>query len=147
ENAMSTTMIRSRILTAAFLSAAIMALGGGVSLAADAPVMVSGAPSNSLALAVGKSRLVELPSAYSDVMIGDPKIADIVPINNHSVYVVGRGMGTTALTVYGAGKKVIYTADVLVSADLDGLKNRLHAILPNENGIAVSAANQSVVVS
>src|SRR6185312_5778895 len=55
--------------------------------------------------------------------------------------------GTTALTVYGAGKKVIYTADVVVSADLDGLKNRLHAILPNENGIAVSAANQSVVVS
>jgi pilus assembly protein CpaC len=144
---MSTTMTRSRILTAAFISAAIMASGGGASLAADAPVMVSGAPTNSLTLAVGKSRLVELPSAYSDVMIGDPKIADIVPINNHSVYVVGRGMGTTALTVYGVGKKVIYTADVVVSADLDSLKNRLHAILPNENGIAVSAANQSVVLS
>ena len=56
-------------------------------------------------------------------------------------------MGTTALTVYGAGKKVIYTADVVVSADLDGLKNRLHDILPNENGIAISAANQSIIVS
>jgi len=130
-----------------FVSAAIMALGVGVSLAADAPATVSGAPIDSFTLAMGKSRLVELPSAYSDVMIGDPKIADIVPISNHSVYVVGRGMGTTALTVYGVGKKAIYTADVVVSADLDGLKNRLHAILPNENGIAVSAANQSVVVS
>jgi len=144
---MSTNMTRSRALTAGLFSAAIVALGGGASLAADAPVTVSGAPADSFTLAMGKSRLVELPSTYSDVMIGDPKIADIVPLNNHSVYVVGRGMGTTALTVYGAGKKVIYTADVVVSADLDGLKNRLHAILPNENGIAVSAANQSVVVS
>ena len=140
-------MIRPKILTAAFVSAAILALGGGASLAVDAPVTVSGAPTDTFTLAAGKSRLVELPSAYSDVMIGDPKVADIVPLNNHSVYVVGRGMGTTALTVYGAGKKVIYTADVVVSADLDGLKSRLHAILPNESGIAVSAANQSIVVS
>ncbi len=144
---MSTTKIRSGLMRAVFISAAFVALGGGASLAADAPASVSGASSDSFTLAAGKSRLIELPSAYSDVMIGDPKIADIVPINNHSVYVVGRGMGATALTVYGAGKKVIYTADVVVSADLDGLKSRLHAILPNENGVAVSAANQSVIVS
>src|SRR3954471_13333767 len=136
---MSTIITRSRALTAAVLSAAMMSLGGGVSLAADAPAMVSGAPADSFTLAMGKSRLLELPSPYSDVMIADPKVADIVPLNNHSVYVVGRGMGVTVLTVYGAGKKVIYTADVVVSADLDALKNRLHAILPNENGIAISA--------
>ncbi len=140
-------MNHSRLFRAAFVSTAIVVLGGGVSLAADAPAMVSGAPTDTVTLATGKSRLVELPTTYSDVMIGDPKIADIVPLNNHSVYVVGRGMGSTALTIYGAGKKVIYTADVVVSADLDGLKNRLHAIMPNENGIAISAANQSVIVS
>ena len=140
-------MIRSSVLKAVLVSTAIVVLGGGVSLAADAPTTVSSAPTDTVTLATGKSRLVELPSTYSDVMIGDPKIADIVPINNHSVYVVGRGMGATALTVYGTGRKVIYTADVVVSADLDGLKNRLHAIMPNENGIAISAANQSIIVS
>src|SRR4029079_7391143 len=98
ESAMSTTKIRSGLLRAVFVSAAIVALGNGVSLAADAPATVSGAPTDTVTLATGKSRLVELPSAYSDVMIGDPKIADIVPLNNHSVYVVGRGMGSTALT-------------------------------------------------
>ena len=140
-------MSTSGFLKAAFVSVAIMASNAGASLAADAPETSAGAPVESFTLATGKSRLVELPSAYTDVMIGDPKIADIVPINNHSVYVVGRGMGTTALTVYGANKRVIYTADVVVSADLDGLKSRLHAILPNESGIAISAANQSIIVS
>ena len=71
---MSTTMC-SGLLKAIFISAAIVALGGGASLAADAPATGSGAPTDSFGLAMGKSRLVELPSAYSDVMIGDPKIA------------------------------------------------------------------------
>jgi pilus assembly protein CpaC len=136
----------SKVLIMAVALAAAPALGTNTGVAADMT-----APSQhvteTFTLAVSKSRLVELPSSYSDVMIGDPKIADIVPINNHSVYVVGKGMGTTELTVYGAGKQVIYSADVVVSADLDGLKNRLHAILPGENNIAVSAANLSIVLS
>jgi len=132
---------------------------GGLSLAASFVIClwaspVSAAPaakaqeqSSSIVIAVGKSRLVELPGAYSDVMIADPKIADILPLNSHSVYVVGKGMGTTALTVYGAGKRVLYASDVIVSADIDGFKSRLHELLPDETRISVSPANQSIVLS
>jgi pilus assembly protein CpaC len=131
----------------AALAFALAIPGGAGSLAANTPASMAGAPTEVFNLAVGKSRLIELPSAYSDVMIADPKIADIEPLNNHSVYVVGKGMGTTALTVYGAGKQVIYTADIVVSADLDGFKTRLHAVLPSEEKVSVSAANQSIVLS
>src|SRR5262245_5962779 len=91
----------------------------GASRAADntAPPIVIG---------VGKSKLVELPSGYTDVMIGDPKVADIAPLNQRSVYVVGKAMGATSLTIYGTGKRVIYSSDVLVSADLENFKARLH---------------------
>jgi pilus assembly protein CpaC len=136
-----------RILTLTLALTGAAAFGARGGMAADMAAPAGQQATDSFALAVGKSRLVELPSTYSDVMIGDPKIADIVPINNHSVYVVGKGMGATALTVYGVGKKVIYSADVVVSADLEGLKTRLHAILPNESKIAVSSANQSIVLS
>ena len=139
--------LTSRILIMALALAGIPGFGANNGVAADMTSQPAPQATESFTLAVGKSRLVELPSAYSDVMIGDPKIADIAPINNHSVYVVGKGMGTTALTVYGVGKKVIYSADVVVSADLEGLKARLHAVLPNENNVAVSAANQSIVLS
>jgi pilus assembly protein CpaC len=143
---MKKTMMRSATAMVA-LAFAMAIPGGTASLAADTPADLAGAPTEVFNLAVGKSRLIELPSAYSDVMIAEPKIADIVPLNNHSVYVVGKGMGTTALTVYGAGKRVIYTADIVVSADLDGFKTRLHAVLPNEDKVAVSSANQSIVLS
>jgi pilus assembly protein CpaC len=119
---------------------AALLTSAGEGLAADA----ASAP---IVIGVGKSKLVDLPSGFTDVMIADPKIADILPLNQHSVYVVGKGMGSTALTVYGAGRKVIYSSDVLVSADLDSLKARLHEVLPDETNVSVSTANQSILLS
>ncbi len=98
-----------------------------------------------IVIGVGKSKLVDLPFAYANVMIADPKIADIVPLNKRSVYVVGKAMGTTELTIYGAGKRVL--VDVVVSVDMEGFRSRLHEILPNENHIVVGPANQSIVLS
>jgi pilus assembly protein CpaC len=100
-----------------------------------------------ISLGVGKSRVVQLPSSYTDVMVGDPKIADVVPLNPHAVYIVGKGMGSTVLTVCGAGKRAILTANVVVSADLEDFKARMHEIIPGETDVAVHPANQSLVLS
>jgi len=137
---MKFSSIKQRLIVIAM--AASLAAIAGDGFAADAGP--SGAP---IVIAMGKSRLVELPSAYSDVMIADPKIADILPLNNHSVYVVGKAMGSTALTVYGAGRRVLYSSDVLVSADLENFKARLHEVLPRETNVAVSTANQHILLS
>jgi pilus assembly protein CpaC len=115
--------------------------------AAAGPGLAADTASPSIVIGVGKSKLVELPAPYSDVMVGDPKIADILPLNQRSIYIVGKGMGSTSLTVYGTGKRVIYTSDVLVSADLDSLKARLHEVLPRETNVSVGTANQSILLS
>ena len=95
----------------------------------------------------GKSQVIELPSAYSDLMIADPKVADVLPLSSHSVYIVGKAMGATALTIYGPGKRLIAAVNVVVSADIDSFKARLHEIMPDEKDVAVRAANQSIVLS
>lgn len=126
---------------------ALVIAAGLLAIASEALAADAGPSSAPIVIAVGKSRLVELPSAYSDVMIADPKIADILPLNNHSVYIVGKTMGSTALTVYGAGRRVIYSSDVLVSADLESFKARLHEVLPRETNVSVSTANQHILLS
>jgi pilus assembly protein CpaC len=110
---------------------------------------VASAPSDAVEIVVpvGKSQVIELPEPYTDLMIADPKVADVLPLTARSVYVVGRGMGATALTVYGPGKRLIAAANVVVSADVESLKTRLHEIMPAERDISVHAANQSVVLS
>jgi pilus assembly protein CpaC len=121
-------------------------LGAAPVASAQGLTNVTQAVAPEVVVAVGKSQVLELPAPYSDLMIADPKIADVLPLTNHSVYVVGKGMGSTALTIYGPGKRLIAAANVVVSADIEGLKSRLAEIMPEERDIAVRAANQSIVV-
>src|SRR5580658_8844188 len=38
----------------------------------------------------GKSQVLETPGAYTDLMVANPNVADVVPLTTHSVYVVGK---------------------------------------------------------
>jgi pilus assembly protein CpaC len=100
-----------------------------------------------LVVGIGKSQVLEIPAPYTDLMIADPKVADVLPLSNRSVYVVGKSIGSTALTIYGPGKRLIAATNVVVSADVDGLKSRLAELLPEERDISIRPANQSLVVS
>ncbi|QUD88583.1 type II and III secretion system protein family protein [Phenylobacterium montanum] len=127
------------------------ALAIGLALGAAGPALAqTGADAASpaeVSVSAGKSQVIELPGPYVDAMIADPKIADVVPLSNHSIYVVGKAMGSTALTVYGPGKRLIASANVVVDSDVGSLKNRLHELLPNEHSISVRSANQSIVLA
>ncbi len=130
-------------------------LGACMILAVIAPTQATAQPAGSydfttsyeVVVSAGKSQVIQLPSPYTDVMIADPKIADVLPLNTRSLYVVGKSMGATALTIYGPGKPLIAAVNVVVSADIESFKSRLHEILPGEKDIAVRAANQSIILS
>jgi pilus assembly protein CpaC len=127
-------------------------LGAGAALAAPAAALAQDAApvastASEIVVGVGKSRVIELPERYSDLMIANPKVADLLPLNTHSVYVVGKATGSTALTIYGPGRRLLASVTVTVSEDLEGLKRRLHEILPEEHGVEVRAANDSIILS
>jgi pilus assembly protein CpaC len=100
-----------------------------------------------LAVSVGKSQVLEIGRPYADVMIANPEVADVLPLTNHSVYVVGKKLGSTQLTIYGPGRSLIAATDVTVGPDIDSLKLRLHEILPDEEELSIRAANQSLLLS
>lgn len=96
---------------------------------------------------VGKAQVLELPGAYTDLMVANPETADVLPLTARSVYVVGKKLGTTTLTAYGPGRSLLAAASVAVSADVDTLRQRLHDIMPGEDGLVVAASNQSILLS
>jgi pilus assembly protein CpaC len=98
-------------------------------------------------IGAGKSQVLEVPGPYTDLMIADPKVADVVPLTSHSIYVVAKGLGATALTIYGPGKRLIAAVNVVVGPDIDAFKARLHEVLPNEKDVSARPANQSLLVS
>jgi pilus assembly protein CpaC len=136
---------------AALGMAMLLALGTAAAPApslAQTATRVSEGAFTEVVVGTGKSRVIELPERYTDLMISDPKVADILPLTTRSVYVVGKSPGSTALTIYGPGKRLLAAVNVVVSGDIEGLKRRLHDVLPNEGGIQVRpAAGDSIVLS
>lgn len=96
---------------------------------------------------VGKAQILELPGPYTDIMIANPETADVLPLTQRSVYVVGKKLGGTTLTAYGPGRSLIVAANVTVSADVETLRQRLHETMPDEDGLKVSGSNQSILLS
>lgn len=124
------------------------ALAFALALAVTPPAAAQSAPAlATVTIPTGKSQVIELPGPYSDVMIANPKVADVMPLSARSIYVVGKAMGSTALTIYGPGKRMIASANVEVSPDVDALKARLSEVMPGERKIAVRVANQSILLS
>jgi pilus assembly protein CpaC len=145
-----TGSLKSSATLAGLAGALVLAAGGVASPAlAQAPAQpATSAPKvTEVTIATGKSQVVQFGDNYADIMVADPKIADVLPLNSRSIYVVGKGPGSTALSVYGPKKQLMAAVTVNVSADLEGFKSRLHEILPRETDVSVRPANLSVILS
>lgn len=111
------------------------------------PAEASAQAREELIVPVGQSEVLEVGARYTDLMIADPEIADVLPLSDNSIYVVGKKPGTTALSIYGSGRRLLSVAMITVGANTPGLKQRLYEILPSETGIAVHPAGDSIVLS
>ncbi len=63
----------------------------------------------------GKSRTVRTSSAFVDLVAGDSDIADVMPLNDRSLYVLGKKAGTTSVSIYDGDKKLIGVVEVEVT--------------------------------
>jgi pilus assembly protein CpaC len=99
-----------------------------------------------LNLVVGKSLVIDTPVAVKRVSIAEPAIADTVVISPRQIYLTGKAVGATNMTLWGPDDRVFTIFDVAVSPDLSLLKETLQEILPREN-IKVIAAQDSITLS
>jgi pilus assembly protein CpaC len=131
-----------------FRRAALVAAAVGA-IAAAQPAMAqvavaSGINAGELDVPINKSQVLRVDRPYTKALIGNPDIADIVPITPTSVYVLGKKTGTTSLTLYG-GNRLIAVVDVVVGPDVLTLKRQLSDLLPGDR-IAAHMSNDSVVL-
>jgi pilus assembly protein CpaC len=128
----------------ALVSAAIGALTAA-QLAAAQVTVASDIGAGELDVPVNKSQVLRTDRAYSKALIGNPDIADIVPISDTSVYVLGKKSGTTSLTLYDRANRLIAVVDIAVGPDVMTLKRQLSELLPGDR-ISARMSNESVVL-
>jgi pilus assembly protein CpaC len=100
----------------------------------------------SISIAVGKTQDVRVDVPFSDVTVGDPEVADVAPLTDHSLSILGKRIGTTRITAYADGKqRQIGVFDVEVSYDISRLAEEIRAV--SGRGIRVSSVNGRIMLS
>ena len=95
---------------------------------------------------LNKSQVLKVDQPFTELLIGNPEIADVVALTNQSVYVLGKQLGTTNLTIYGPRRQLLAVLDLVVSYDIESLKAKLHDVLPSE-AIEIRAVNGGILLS
>ena len=126
--------------------AALLTLPAG---AQNSPGATASAPSlhaGTLEVPLNKSEVVNADRPIAKAMIGNDEVADILPLTDRSIYVLGKKMGTTSLTLFDARGRVIAVMDVAVGPDVETLQTQIDDLVPGEN-IRARISNDSIVLT
>lgn len=118
-----------------FKRSLIAAALAGASLAATSvPVLAqdAGLHAGSLEVSLNKSEVVTADRPIARAMVGNPAVADVMPISDRSIYVLGLSTGTTSLTLYDKANRVIAVMDISVGPDVEGIRREMADLLPGE---------------
>ncbi len=99
-----------------------------------------------LTVAMGKSQDIRTDKSFIDIMVGDPDIADVNPLTDHTLSILGKKIGTTRVSVYAEGKKLVGIFDVEVTYDITRLTNELNRRFPGSH-LRASTVNGRIMLS
>ncbi|WP_345721990.1 type II and III secretion system protein family protein [Qipengyuania intermedia] len=133
------------------LSALAFATALGAATVPHAATAQSGYASESMhagtvEIPVNKSQVVTADVPIDRAMIGNDSIADILPVSDRSVYVLGKEIGTTSLTLYDRSNRVIAVMDIAVGPDVLSLREQMADLMPGE-GVDARMTGDSILLS
>ena len=139
--------LRDLAIALGFALAATLLFMAGDAYAQDRIVEISGASHTAMVtVTIGKSQDVRTGTSFVDVMVGDPNIADVNPLTDHTLSILGKKIGTTRVQVYAEGKKLIGIFDVEVNYDISRLTNELKRQFAGSH-LRASSVNGRIMLS
>ena len=100
---------------------------------------------NTLALDINDAMPLRYQQPIESVFIANPEIADYRVINNHQLIIHGRATGQTALLVLDKQGKTLDKRVLVVSRNLEALKQQIQARYPDSTISIGSVGNQVIL--
>ena len=98
-----------------------------------------------LKLTVNKSQTVKVDSAFADVLVGSSDIADVVPISDRTLYVLGKRAGTTNVSLIDSERKLVGLIDVEVRPDTGVIESQVRQST-GDSGLRVESQGERVIL-
>lgn len=83
-----------------------------------------------LNVVVDKSRTLRLSQPFAEALIANPGLADVVPLTDQSIYVIGKKPGTTRLTFLAKEKQLLGVVEIEIGFDVRALEAELRNSVP-----------------
>jgi len=117
------------------LTSAIAISALAISSQASAKSWIEAAPDGvrtEAMLTKGKPVVMRTEGPFTDIMVADSDVADVVVLTDRSFHLVGKTSGRTNIMLYDKQKRLIDIVDVEVGFDLAALKKGLYETFPGE---------------
>jgi pilus assembly protein CpaC len=100
----------------------------------------------SVAVTQNKSTTIRFDRPFSSTVVGATDIADVLPMSDQIIYIQGKKIGTTNVSVFDVNKRLIAIIDVDVRLDAASVQAQIRTSTGNSK-IRVSSANGQLVLS
>ena len=93
-----------------------------------------------------KSRTLKLPQPFASAMVGSPDLVDALPMSDNRLYIQGKKIGTTNVSVFNQSMQLVGVIDVEVTLDTGNLQEKIRAST-GSSAIRVGSSNGQIVLS
>ena len=130
------------------LAVALLGVSPGSLRTAQAQAWESeeGAGVRHIVVILNKSRTLRFDKPFASAVVGSPDIVDALPMSDRALYIQGKKVGTTNVSVFDQSMKLIGVLDVEVTPDTANLQDKIRASSASR-GIRVSSSNGQIVLS
>jgi pilus assembly protein CpaC len=81
-----------------------------------------------------------------EILVGNSEIADVIPLTDRSLYVLGKKVGATRLSILDPGKQLLAIVELEVAFDLEGIRSKIKERIPHGD-INASSAHGRVLLT
>lgn len=120
--------------------------GFGIASAQRLVQMIAVKRTATVGVAIGKTEDVRTDASFVELVVADPDIADVSPLTDRTLSILGRKSGTTRVSAYSEGKKLVGVFDVEVTYDTSMLQATLSRQFPGSK-IRATSVNGRIMLS
>ncbi|AMY01715.1 type II and III secretion system protein family protein [Mesorhizobium ciceri] len=111
--------------------------------AADRFIDVSTPAVHRIFLPMSQSVTIQVSANLGDIVVGDEKIADAQPMTDRTLYVIGKGAGTTTVNLFSTDKRSLGALQIEVGVDVSDMAQAIRQVAPRSR-IEIGSVNGKV---
>lgn len=136
---------------AIIMSAGAMSLSGAAMAGAPAKSNIVYSLENPekitrLSVTVNKSQTVRIAQPFAEALVGNSEIADVIPLTDRTLYMLGKKIGGTRLSILDAEKKLLGIIEIEVGYDAEAINAQFRKSLPGSQ-IKVTPVNGNILLT